>query len=230
MDRLPLLISVPHAGKDIPEEVKNINLLSHDEITADGDVGADEIYDIADYVDQYVTTSVARAFVDMNRAPTDIRKDGIVKTHTCWDVPIYNEPLNSGVIKTLIENYHKSYHDKLSKEAQGNVILGIDCHTMAEVGPPVGPDKGKKRPLICLSNGDGTCSPEWLASLQGAFGDVFGENININDPFQGGYITRHHSKEVPWVQLEFSRTKSVSNKDKKLGVLKALSSWCSSLK
>jgi len=32
------------------------------------------------------------------------------------------------------------------------VMLGIDCHTMAAKGPPIGPDPGKERPLVCLSN------------------------------------------------------------------------------
>ena len=96
MVRLPLLISVPHAGKDIPAEVKSLNLLSQEEIAADGDVGAVEIYNFADHVDQYVTTSIARAYVDMNRDPVDIRKDGVVKNaHMLGCSNIFLSPFSS---------------------------------------------------------------------------------------------------------------------------------------
>jgi N-formylglutamate amidohydrolase len=43
--------------------------------------------------------------------------------------------------KTLIEKYHRPYHQKLTRFAE-QAILGVDCHTMAEKGPPVGPDSG----------------------------------------------------------------------------------------
>jgi len=47
----------------------------------------------------------------------------------------------------------------------------------------------------------------------------------INEPFKGGYIIRNHSADIPWLQIELSRTRNISNKDKRDGVLEALSVW-----
>lgn len=121
------------------------------------DEGAAEIYlPLKNKVKVLVTTDVARAIVDMNRAEDDRRKDGVVKTHTCWDVPIYSEPLSDILMETLLAQYYRPYHQDLFRLAD-NVVAGIDCHTMAAVGPPVGPDPGLERPAACLSNADGTC-------------------------------------------------------------------------
>ena len=91
--KLPLLLSLPHAGLRVPDEVAHLCTLTEREIAEDGDEGAAAIYDLAGDVDAFVTTDVARAIVDLNRAVDDRRRDGVVKTHTCWDVPIYREPL-----------------------------------------------------------------------------------------------------------------------------------------
>lgn len=222
---LPLLVSVPHGGSEIPQEVESLNLLTPRQIREDGDEGAAEIYDIAMEVRRYVSTSIARAFVDMNRAETDRSKDGVVKTHTCLDVPIYEEPLAEDIVRILLDRYHRPYHRMLSSAA-GKVVLGIDCHTMAEIGPPVGPDAGSVRPLICLSNADGTCPDEWFDSLIRCLSDAFETEPAGNRPFRGGFIIRSHAHELPWVQLELSRSANLSFKQKRIRVVSALDAWC----
>jgi hypothetical protein len=97
---------------------------------------------------------------------------------------------------------------------------------MAAVGPPIGPDAGKSRPLVCLSNADGTCPDDWLIELAQCFHKVFSnEQVKINDPFKGGYIIRNHSTKIPWLQIELSRTESISNKDKRNWIREALFAW-----
>ncbi len=222
---LPLLISVPHAGLVVSEEVRDICILSEEDIIADGDEGAAEVYDIADHVAAFVTTDIARAIVDMNRAEDDIRKDGVVKTHTCWEKPIYSRPLTKSETEALIERYHRPYHARLSALASEDVRLAIDCHTMAAIGPPVGPDTGKKRPMVCLGYGDGTCPEEWIQSLATCFRDQFGDDVTINEPFSGGYITRRHASEMPWVQVELSRDPAIPNNLKRQYILNGLAEW-----
>ncbi len=224
---LPLLLSVPHAGLKIPWEVEHLNLLTEDETRADGDEGAAEIYALEGEVEAFITTEIARACVDLNRSEDDRRKDGVVKTHTCWDVRIYREPLTEELVERLLEKYYRPYHQALARIAgEGKVRLGIDCHTMARHGPPVGPDPGKERPLVCLSNGDGTCPHDWLKSLAGCFEQSFKTGVAMNDPFKGGYIVRSHSAELPWIQVEISRTPEPSSREKRKRVLDALRSWC----
>jgi N-formylglutamate amidohydrolase len=222
---IPLLLSVPHAGLQIPSEVQAICILKQKDIVADGDGGAGEIYlPLKPDMSAFVATPVARAIVDMNRREDDRRKDGIVKTHTCWDVPVYQEPPSEAVIQTLIEKYHRPYHADLSRLSKG-VKLGVDCHTMAEYGPPVGPDPGLKRPRVCLSNGEGTCPNQWIQTLAKCFAHTFESDVSLNHPFKGGHIIRSHAKEMPWVQLELSREGFLTDEEKGGRVLKALSMW-----
>ena len=223
---LPLLLSVPHAGLMIPPIVKDTCLLSNQEIIEDGDEGAAEIYfPLEDSVFALVTTIVARAIVDMNRAENDRDKDGVVKTHTCWDIQIYQEFPTEETIKTLIERFYKPYHASLTQHAT-HVQCGIDCHTMAAQGPPVGTDAGMGRPAICISNADGSCPKKWITSLADCFKKVFEKDVSINRPFKGGYIIRSHAKELPWIQLELSRAPFFSNEEKGFRMLEALKDWC----
>ena len=224
---LPLLISLPHAGLCVPPEVEQYCILSPLQVAEDGDVGAVEIYDLLNEVRDLVSSDVARAIVDLNRAEDDRRKDGVVKTHTCWDVPIYEPSPPKSVFETLLELYYRPYHERLSRlGGSGKFPLAVDCHTTAGHGPPVGPDPGAERPWVCLSNADGTCPQAWIELLGQCFRNVFDGPVTINEPFQGGYITRTHAAEMPWVQLELSRAPFLTNSEKRQGVIEALRAFC----
>ncbi|WP_419554911.1 N-formylglutamate amidohydrolase [Candidatus Poriferisodalis sp.] len=128
--------------------------------------------------------------VEASRIATDVLV-AVVKTHTCWKVPVYRRPLSESEVERLLGAYHSPYHDQLSELGRsGRWPLGVDCHTMAASGPPVGPDHGKERPWICLSNGDGTCPRTWIEGMRACFAELVDGPVNVNDPFRGGYITR----------------------------------------
>lgn len=225
---LPLLLSVPHAGLRVPDEAAPHCILTERQIAHDGDEGAAAIYDLRTLVAEFATTDIARAIVDLNRAEDDRRADGVVKTYTCWNEPVYSRPLDDSLIEALLARYYRPYHAGLAKLAGSGVILGIDCHTMAAKGPPIGPDPGAERPWICLSHGDGTCSAAWMDSLADCFAAAFEHDVSINHPFRGGYITRAHAAEMPWVQLELSRGDFLSNAEKRVRIERALRAWCTS--
>jgi N-formylglutamate amidohydrolase len=223
--KLPILLSVPHAGWKIPAEVKDICLLTKKDILADGDAGAAEVYNpLKKEAEAFVTTDIARAIVDMNRAETEFWKDGVIKTHTCWDVPVYKTYPSEDIITKLIAKYHRPYHTRISDFAK-NVKIGIDCHTMAAVAPPVASDSGKERPPICLSNADSACPQDWIASLAQYLTLSLSFQVSINQPFKGGYIIRSHANEIPWIQLEFSRAPFLSDRQKSSRLLNALQKW-----
>ncbi|MEJ2620166.1 MAG: N-formylglutamate amidohydrolase [Candidatus Thiodiazotropha sp.] len=206
--KLPILISLPHAGLSVPESFRSNCLLSRQQIIEDGDEFALQIYTpLQDKVAAFVTTNIARAVLDMNRQEDDLRKDGVIKTHTCWDIPIWRSPLDEKMRRQLLEQYHRPYHRQLTElSKRSNLILAVDCHTMNAHGPPVGPDPGVERPQVCLGNADGqSCSFEWMEILKSTFQVGFPGEVSINQPFSGGYITRYHGDEMPWVQLELSR-------------------------
>ena len=222
--KLPVLISVPHAGLTVPVEVQPYCQLETREIIEDSDEGAGEIYEASEEVSVFVTTDIARVVVDMNRAQDDRRADGVIKTHTCWNVPIYNQPLPELVIQTLLQKYYQPYHQQLSTGAS-KVQFGIDCHTMSAYGPPIGPDADQERPLVCLSNADGTFPKPWMERLALCFQESFNVEISVNMPFKGGFIIQSHAYEIPWVQLEMSRSIILSNKQKRAYFWEAISKF-----
>jgi formiminoglutamase len=231
VNRLPLLLSVPHAGLDVPSEVAAYCVLTPADIAADGDLGAAEIYALEERVTAFMTTGVARAIVDLNRAEDDRRPDGVVKTVTTWEVPVYAPFPPEEVVETLLARYHRPYHARLRTEAgKPEVLLGVDCHTMAAAGPPIGPDPGITRPAVCLSDGDGTCPRAWIEELAACFRHELGDRpeleVTINRPFTGGHIIRAHARELPWIQLELSRGPFLTTAEKRTTVISALERFC----
>lgn len=225
--KLPILLSVPHAGLQVPPEAEQFCILTLEQIIKDGDEGASEIYALEDHVHEYVSTEIARAIIDLNRAEEDRRLDGVVKTHTIWNEPIFRQPLPKDVIERLLELYYRPYHEQIHRVDDTVIRLCVDCHTMAATGPPIGPDTGQQRPHVCLGDLNGESLPEgWMNSLAECFCESFGDSVTANEPFSGGYITRHHGQNRPWVQLELSRSEFMSNEDKRIGVLTALNCFC----
>jgi formiminoglutamase len=220
---LPLLVSVPHGGLVVPPEVRDLCIASAGEIERDSDEGAAEIYAIGDAVQGFVAAEVARAVVDLNRAEDDRRPDGVVKTETCFAVPVYREALDEPLVQRLLDRYYRPYHARLTELAGAGVLLGIDCHTMLAIGPPIGPMAGERRPEVCLGDGGGeTCPVEWTRLMAECLEESFGFPIAVNEPFRGGYVVRSHAAELPWMQLELSREPFMSNADKRARVVGAL--------
>lgn len=228
--RLPLLLSVPHGGTEVPPEVADRCALTPAQITADGDEGAAAVYALAGEVEAHVAATVARAVVDLNRAPDDFGPDGVVKTHTCWEVPVWSPALPADFAAALVDRHWRPYHERLRDlGSSGRFLLGVDCHTMAAHGPPVGPDAGAERPAACLSNDGRTCPAPWIETLRDALARRLGREVAINRPFRGGYITRSHAAEMPWLQIELSRAPFADLAAKRHAVLGALAELCETI-
>jgi len=223
---LPVILSVPHAGLRVPEEAAPYCRLGPRDIIKDGDEGADAIFALASRVAAHVTTDIARAIVDVNRSPDDRTADGVVKTHTCHGVPVYQPQPPEAVVRTLLSRYYHPYHERLRGFDESAARVGIDCHTMCAIGPPIGPDPGAERPAACLSNGEGTCPEAWLSALAECLSRALGEPVAINHPFRGGYIIREHAARLPWLQLEISRAPFLSLEEKREAIGDALEAWC----
>ena len=226
---LPFLVSVPHAGLTVPPEVADLCVLTREQLREDGDRDAREIYALEADVRAFVTTEVPRAIVDLNRAETDRRADGVVKTETIFQEAVYRSPLDDDIIEALLARYYRPYHAKLSAAA-ADVRFGVDCHTMLGEAPPIGPDPGAPRPEICLGNGGGiTCPSDLFETLAECLEEAFGCSVSRNQPFQGGHIVRSHASELPWVQLELSRAPFATVEFKRDAVRRALLSFAGRL-
>lgn len=214
---LPILLSIPHGGTKVPEELIDRVCITPQDLFDDSDAFTTDIYDLGGDVAAVVKGDIARAFVDLNRAPDDRpprNPDGVVKAGTCFERPIYltgREP-DVGLTEQLVDRYHTPYHAQLeSISKRPRIELALDCHSMLPAAPPISSDPGVARPLFCLSNRDGTTAPnELLEALAAAVGDAFevrADQIGLNDPFKGGYITqRHGAGELPWIQVEMNRS------------------------
>lgn len=86
---------------------------------------------------------------------------------------------------------------------------------MAEIAPPISPDSGQERPLVCLSDADGAFPTDWLETMKDCFQQSFQVAVSLNRPFKGGHIIQAHASEMPWVQVEISRTDHLDNEEKK---------------
>ncbi|MBF0450325.1 MAG: N-formylglutamate amidohydrolase [Candidatus Magnetomorum sp.] len=218
MKTLPVLISIPHGGTYIPEELKGSIQLSPLDLIDDSDAFTREIYDIKERATSVIKADILRAIVDLNRSidqrPPDF-PDGIIKSHTCYGKQIYHkgkEP-DSNQINDLIQSFYQPFHESL-KNAQVQLTdvieLALDCHSMAAIGPEISKDQGKNRPLMCLGNLWGqSCSDDAMNHLADCFCQSFGfksTDIQTNQPFAGGYITQTYGKQtIPWIQVEMSR-------------------------
>ena len=217
---LPVLLSIPHGGDRTPPEAASLSALDDAGIFSDGDACTREIYDLGDAVAAVHQAEVARAFVDLNRAPEDRppdNPDGVVKSLTADRIAVWRGggAPPGDLANTLVARYWRPYHDRLAELATDRTLrVAFDCHSMAEFAPAIAPRPGEPRPRFCLSNAGGaTASASLLADLADALAGAFDcprEEIRLNDPFQGGHITRRHGASfaaggTPWVQIEMNR-------------------------
>ncbi len=217
---LPILLSIPHGGDRVPPEAAPHSALRPRDIFSDGDACTREIYDLGRAVAAVQQTDIARAVVDLNRPPTALppaQPDGVVKSLTADRVPVWKHGAgpDAALTQTLLTRYWRPYHQRLEQlAARPEVRLALDCHSMAEYAPAIAPHPGEPRPRFCLSNANGQTAPAALLhELAQALSQSFHcppDQIHLNDPFQGGHITRRHGQRYkeggpPWIQIEMNR-------------------------
>ncbi len=225
--RYPLLISIPHGGDRVPPEIRDrVNVTDRD-IFYDSDTLTRKLYDFRNDVAAFIEVPIARAIVDVNRAPDDRppqNPDGVIKTRTAQGTPVYKNDMfpDDTLIDTLLQTYYYLYHEKLDDLlGHHDITLALDCHSMLPHAPPTSDNPGRPRPLICLSNrgdergmptkerGPITCHPEWIQTLAEFFKREFADEgtVAINNPFLGGFISQAHyrRKGIPWIQIEINR-------------------------
>jgi len=214
---LPFLISIPHGGENIPECVRDRVALTRADILEDADAFTGQIYDLRGYVHTVIQSDTARAVVDLNRDVTQMppgHPDGLLKTVTCYKKPVYREGRfpNPGLVDRLIAEHYRPYHEKIRAAMRApDIVLGLDCHSMAEQAPPIEAQPGCSRPLICLGNVYGrSCEMRYAETLAACVREVFAleeEQVTLNQPFSGGFITRAYGNNpIPWIQFEMNRS------------------------
>ena len=217
MNKLPILLSIPHGGTKRPKELEDHLCITNKDQFDDSDPFVIEIYNLENKVERVISSEIARAYIDLNRSPQDLppqNPDGLIKSTTCYQKKIYikgREPDDS-LTKKLIQLYYLPYHRSIQKSLRElDLQLCLDCHSMASHAPNISPDgKNKERPLFCLSNQNGkTSSNEMIELLADCISESFQINRNqilLNNPFLGGYITKTYGNNpIPWIQIEMNR-------------------------
>jgi N-formylglutamate deformylase len=213
----PVLVSVPHAGTRVPEEVVGSQGPWRD--LPDTDWHVDRLVDFAPAMGvSLIAADYARYVVDLNRPANDEplyerAGTGLVPTETFSGLPLYpagQEP-NAAERQRRIERYWRPYHQAIArrlaeiKARHGHAIL-FDAHSIISRVPRLFDDQ---LPDLNLGTYAGqSCA----ASLQQRVGGVLvgagGFSHVINGRFQGGYITRHYGQPeqgVHALQLEIAQ-------------------------
>jgi N-formylglutamate deformylase len=222
----PFLVSVPHGGDKVPDEVSDRIALGRHDILYYSDPLTRTLYDFNDHVAGFIDTPISRVIVDLNRPPHAIPPhypDGVIKHRTVDGRPIYKSGQNPDhfMIQHLLLRYYFPYHAKLDMMLDPEkIMLALDCHSMLPFAPLSDGNTGAKRPLICIGNNGNTagrpkrknpvtCSSELVNVLARSFREEFpGQGcVAVNDPYPGGFISNFHfwQKGIPWIQIEINR-------------------------
>lgn len=222
---LPVLLSVPHAGRDYDEAV-----------VANAAQGLRSLEPLEDpLVDRLcwraiaagfgaVIQNVPRAVIDCNRdeeevdpasvhgispAPVGPRARfglGLVPSRTHRHGALWRRPIDRAELNGRIEEVHRPYHEALGGALAelasrfGEVLL-LDCHSM--------PSRPGNRVEIVIGDRHGTSSAPWISAEAARLARQSGFRVALNDPYAGGAIIGRHGRPVDGihaVQLEIDRS------------------------
>lgn len=215
---LPLLISVPHDGREIPREQRERMTPAGLELP-DTDWHVARLYDFAcDLGASMIIANYSRYVVDLNRPETDEAMyegqlaTGLCPRYTFAGKPLYagDEALSPEEVEVRKERYWRPYHDKIEATlgtmlaTHGKALLW-DAHSIASRVPSL---FDGELPVFNLGTFDGrSCDPAVAAALLRVATDSPYEAV-LNGRFTGGHITRHYGAPddgVQAVQLELAQ-------------------------
>jgi N-formylglutamate amidohydrolase len=226
MVRYPFLISIPHGGMQIPEELKTRIALEQEDIRYYGDPDTCRLFDFRGRVERVMDTGISRMIVDLNRPPYALpprHTDGAIKFVTPDARSVYHPRHDTGYHPNApphdVSLLSLSCEDRPGGEGTGDSHrVRWSQHASRGTAGNKGCREGKAR--VCLgNNGDrlgrakkgrlSTCSAEWMHILSESFREEseFENRVAINDPFSGGFITNAHywHTGIPFVQIEINR-------------------------
>lgn len=218
--KLPILVSVPHAGTKIPPEIAE-RLTESARQLPDTDWFVDRLYDLPILRDaSLIVARTSRYVVDLNRPPSDEslypgqNTTGLCPLIQFDGTPLYQagaEP-NSSEIASRIKNDWQPYHNQIQAEltrlrSEHPRVLIFDAHSIASQVPRLFP--GVLPDFNFGTNHGTTCSPSFQQTIERFAREQLGEYSHvINGRFVGGYITRNYGEPsacVEGLQLELSQ-------------------------
>jgi N-formylglutamate amidohydrolase len=221
---LPVLLSVPHSGRDYPDWLIAMACGGRPALVALEDPLVDRlVWRAVQRGAGAVIARAPRAAIDCNRAEDDIDPAviaggcrgrisarargglGIVPGRTQDHGYLWRRPIGPAQLEARLDQAHRPYHLALEQQLDGLVerfgcALLLDCHSM----PP--PARGL--PEIVFGDCHGRSAASWLSAEAVRLARAAGFDAGLNDPFAGGHITERHgapARGVHALQVEVDR-------------------------
>jgi N-formylglutamate amidohydrolase len=224
----PVVLSVPHAGRDYPLPLRAALRVPLATLKALEDRYADALSLDAWGGETLFVAERARAWIDLNRAESerDPRLDdgasssgaplsaklrsglGLVPRRVGSSGDIWRRRLSADEVAARIHADHRPYHAALgaalaSARARFGIAVLIDVHSM----PPLGP--AATAPRIVVGDRFGKSAAGRFLSRIEEVARAHGIATAANAPYSGGHILERHGvprRGVHAIQLEFDRT------------------------
>jgi N-formylglutamate deformylase len=210
----PLIISVPHAGTNIPHEI--LPMLRNWELAiSDADFYVDELYQFATQsAVTLIKTTISRTVIDVNRDPSGASlypgqaTTGLCPTERFDGTPLYLEGGEPDEDETLrrravyFNPYHAALHDEIERlRRQHSKVVLYDAHSILSNLPRL--FSGELLQFNIGSFDGKSCAPQLTEAVSAACGD----SQIIDGRFKGGWITRHYGapdRGIHAIQMELA--------------------------
>jgi len=220
--RVPLVFSSPHSGRDYPAAFLAASKLDALAIRRSEDSFVDELFGhIPQLGAPLLRALFPRAFVDPNREPYELdpamfttplpafvnRRSprvaaglGTIARVVANGSEIYSGKLDFDEANERIERCYRPYHDALedliahTRTMFGTCVL-IDCHSMPSIGGPMENDAGRRGQVdFILGDAHGRSCARALTLLVEDTLRGMGYSVVRNTPYSGGFITRNYGR------------------------------------
>lgn len=221
---LPVLLSVPHSGRDYPDWLLALSGAGKASLTTLEDPIVDRlVWRALQRGCGAVIARTPRAAVDCNRAEDDVDPSvvegarrsrvsarargglGIVPARTPQHGYLWRRAITPSQLEERLVGAHRPYHQAIETllalllDRFGCALL-LDCHSM----PP--PPEGV--PPIVLGDCRGRTADPWLTAEAIEICRRLGFEAALNDPFAGGHVIDRHARPAMGVhalQIEVDR-------------------------
>ncbi|MCQ5468997.1 N-formylglutamate deformylase [Pantoea brenneri] len=216
--KLPLLVSIPHAGTQLTPEVE-AGLSEAARGLPDTDWHIPLLYDfVRDLGASVLIGHYSRYVIDLNRPPDN------QPLYTTATTGLFPETLfdgtptfapgktpgagqRQGYIDQIWHPYHQQIQQELARlKAQHGYALLFDAHSIASSIPRL--FEGRLPDLNIGTNDGVSCSPALIGAIQSVCAAQSDYSWVINGRFKGGYITRAYGQpqqQIEAVQLELAQ-------------------------
>jgi len=230
---VPLVFASAHSGRDYPADFLAASRLDALGLRRSEDSFVDELFAAAPaHGAPLLAARFPRAYCDANREAWELDPAMFAEKLPDWvntasprvgaglgtiarvvatGEAIYREKLPFAEAERRVRDYWQPYHDALweliaETRTRFGACLLIDCHSMPAHG---GLTRGGAGPAdIVLGDAYGTACASAVTALAERHLRALGYAVRRNDPYAGGYVTRHYGRpreRVHVLQLELAR-------------------------